>query len=172
MHSRWSESYSMLPMLVYISIILRFRVSLSLFSLSLSLPLSVSLCPSDSLTLSDQLYNKTLPNDALSLPLSLSLFLSLSPLSTRSFLWDISLALSFLSLSLSHSLSLSLCLSLTLSLSPMRPIRKIPHEPRCCRLTHYECASTGCARSVRRELVMWTMRPMKIGRTEEREGRC
>ena len=165
MHSRWSESYSMLPMLVYISIILRFRVSLSpSLSRSLSAPQTPSHCLINYITKLFQMM--------LSLSLSLSLFLSLSPLSTRSFLWDISLALSFLSLSLSHSLSLSLCLSLTLSLSPMRPIRKIPHEPRCCRLTHYECASTGCARSVRRELVMWTMRPMKIGRTEEREGRC
>ena len=165
LHSRWSESYSMLPMLVYISIILRFRVSLSL---------SVSLCPSDSLTLSDQLYNKTLPNDALSPSLSLSLSLSLSSQYSILSMGYLSRSLlSFpLTLSVSHSLSLSLCLSLTLSLSPMRPIRKIPHEPRCCRLTHYECASTGCARSVRRELVMWTMRPMKIGRTEEREGRC
>ena len=108
----------------------------------------------------------------LSLSLSLSLFLSLSSQYSILSMGYLSRSLLSFPLTLSLALSLSLCLSLTLSLSPMRPIRKIPHEPRCCRLTHYECASTGCARSVRRELVMWTMRPMKIGRTEEREGRC
>ena len=141
-------------------------------SLSLSRSLSAPQTPSHCLIN----YITKLFQMMLSLSLSLSLSFSLSLLSVLDPFYGISLSLSPFfpshSLTLSLALSLSLCLSLTLSLSPMRPIRKIPHEPRCCRLTHYECASTGCARSVRRELVMWTMRPMKIGRTEEREGRC